>query len=156
MLNFRGNFTYVDPIGPSGINDSSGKPIQWNSTQTASGTFTFSINPTTYIGTGSGQGSITVETKGYCTGSTTVQYTFTIDAGQAPGESIISFNTPDPPTVMVDLSCEGSTAGFFTSNNPVAFLSVYPNGVSPTSFPATISQVLTGGISYTVDIVQVG
>jgi hypothetical protein len=155
MLNFKGDFTYVTPIGPSGINDSSGKPIQWNSTQTASGTFAFSINPTTYIGTGSGEGNITVDTRGYCIGTTTVHYTFTINAVHAPGEFYeISFNTPSPPTVKVQLNCQGSTAGFFTANNPVTYLSVYPNGVSPTSIPATFSQALAGGTSYTVNIVQ--
>jgi len=153
--NYRGSYTYVTPLGPFGINDSSGKPVEWNSTQTATGSFTFSINPATYLGTGTGQGSITVTTHGYCTGAVTVPYTFTIQATHPPGENFeISFNTPTPSTVMVQLTCQGSTKGFNTSNNPISFLSVYPNGLSPASIPSASSQVPTGGISYTVTITQ--
>jgi hypothetical protein len=153
--NYRGSYTYVTPLGPFGINDSSGKPVEWNSTQTATGSFTFSVNPATYIGTGSGQGSITVTTHGYCTGTVTVPYTFTIQVAHPPGENfIISFNTPTPSTVMVQLTCVGSTNGFNTTNNPVAFLSVYPNGLSLASIPATSSQVPTAGISYSVSITR--
>jgi len=151
---FSGTYTYIVPLGPSGINDSTGKPIQWNSTQTATGSFTFSINPSTYLGSGSGQGSITVSTRGYCTGSNTVQYTFGIEPEDIPGTKNVSiaFNIPTPSTVMVQLSCQGSTVGFYTANNPVTYLSVYPNGLDLNSFPAKASMVLTGGISYTVSI----
>ena len=155
MVNYRGNFTYVTPLGPSGINDSSGKPVQWNSTQTASGTFTFSINPATSIGRGSGQGTITVATHGYCTGSTTVQYSFTINAVYETGFGFeIGFNNPNPPTVMVQMSCQGSTNGFFTANNSVKYLSVYPNGLNPVTIPYTTSQSPKGGIGFTVNIQQ--
>ena len=151
---FSGTFTYIIPLGPSGINDSTGKPIQWNSTQTATGSFTFSINPSTYLGSGTGRGSITVSTRGYCTGSNTVPYAFAIEAEDVPGTKNVSiaFNDPSPSTVMVTLSCLGSTVGFYTANNPVTYLSVYPNGLDLNSFPAKASQVLTGGISYTVSI----
>ena len=150
---YTGTFSYVVPLGPSGINDSTGKPIQWNSTQTASGSFTFSINPATYLGTGSGQGSIRVATRGYCTGSPTVPYTFAVQAGHLPGGNFeIAFETPSPSNVTVRLSCLGPTTGFYTANNPVSFLSVYPNEESPASIPMTDSQTLTGGISYTVTI----
>jgi len=152
---YKGDFTYVTPLGPFGINDSSGKPVEWNSTQTAIGSFTFSINPATYLGTGSGQGSITVATHGYCTGSVTIPYTFTIQAGHLPGSNFeIAFGTPAPSNATVQLTCQGSTNGFNTANNPVGFLSVYPNELSPASIPATSSQVPTGGISYTVTITQ--
>ena len=153
--NYKGDFTYVTPLGPFGINDSSGKPVEWNSTQTATGSFTFSINPATYLGTGSGQGSITVATHGYCTGTVTVPYTFTIQAGRLPGSNYeIAFETPTPSNATVQLTCLGSTKGFNTANNPVGFLSVYPNGLSLASIPATSTQVPTGGISYTVTITQ--
>ncbi len=52
------------------------------------------------------------------------------------------------------LTFQGSTAGFSAANNPVTFLSVYPNGLNPASFPFTASQVPTAGISYTVAITQ--
>jgi hypothetical protein len=150
---YAGTFTYINPLGPFGINDSSGKPVEWNSTQTASGAFTFSIDPTTYIGSGRGQGSITVATRGYCTGSVTVPYTFTITAVHPPGENFeISFNTPSPPSAMVQLVCQGSTVGFNQANNPIVFLSVYPNGWSVASFPATETLPPTTGISYTVTV----
>ena len=151
---FSGTYTYTVPLGPSGINDSTGKPIQWNSTQTATGSFTFSIDPSTYLGSGSGKGSIVVSTRGYCTGSNTVPYTFVIEAVEIPGTKNVSitFNDPTPSTVMVTLSCLGSTVGFYTANNPVTYLSVYPNGLDLNSFPAKASAVLSGGISYTVSI----
>lgn len=153
--NYQGNYTYVTPLGPFGINDSSGGPVEWNSTQTATGSFTFSINPATYIGTGSGQGSITVTTRGYCTGTVTVPYTFTVQATHVPGENFeIAFGTPTPSNATVQLTCQGSTNGFNTANNPVTFLSVYPNLLSPVSIPATSSQAPTGGISYTVTVTQ--
>ena len=146
---------YTDPLGPLGINDSSGKPVEWNSTQTASGTFTFSINPSTYQGTGTGKGSITVTTVGYCTGTVTVPYTFTVSAFHAPGQNItVAFNTPTPSSAMVNLSCQGSTVGFNTANNPISFLSVYDDLISFASAPATFSMPLTTGISYTVTVSQ--
>ena len=151
--NYKGTYSYINPLGPSGINDSSGKPVQWNSTMTASGSFTFSVDPSTYIGSGTGQGSITVNTRGYCVGTVTFQYTFNITVAHPPGENyIISFNLPTPSTAMVQLSCQGSTNGFYTANNPVPFLSVYPNGLSEAALPATVTQPPTAGISYTITI----
>ena len=150
---YKGTFNYITPLGPLGINYSNGKLSEWNSTQTATGTFTFSINSLTYTGNGTGQGSIIVSTHGYCTGSVTVLYTFVITATHVPGENfIVAFNTPTPPTAMVSLTCEGSTQGFSTSNNPVTFVSVYPTGLSATAFPTTESQSPQGGISYTVTV----
>ena len=150
---YKGTFTYIAPLGPFGINDSSGKPVEWNSTQTASGTFTFSVNPLNYTGTGTGQGSITVSTQGYCSGSVTVPYTFTIQAVDIPGSEFeVAFNTPTPSSAMVQLTCQGPTTGFNTANNPVLFLSVYPNGLSITSVPTTFSQAPTAGISYSITI----
>jgi len=155
LKTYKGNFTYITPLGPFGINDSSGKPVEWNSTQTASGTFTFSINPNTYLGTGTGQGSMIVTTRGYCTGSVTVPYTFTITAGQPPGENLlVAFDTPTPSNVTVQLTCQGSTVGFNTANNPVSFLSVYPNEVYTATVPVTEHQAPTGGISYTINIIE--
>jgi len=150
---YKGTFTYTIPLGPSGINDSSGKPVQWNSTQTASGSFTFSLNPTTYLGSGEGTGSIIVSTRGYCTGSTTVHYTFNMTVVHPPGENFtIGFDNPSPANVTVKLTCEGSTAGFNTANNPVPYLSVYPNLLYIASIPYESTQLLTGGISYTVNL----
>jgi len=153
---FSGTFSFTIPLGPSGINDSTGKPIQWNSTQTASGSFAFSINPSTYLGTGSGQGSITVTTQGYCTGSATVPYTFAIDAQHIPGSANVSigFDLPTPANVTVKLTCEGSTAGFYTSNNPVSYLSVYPNGLDLDSFPANVFATPSSGYSYSIHITE--
>jgi hypothetical protein len=151
--NYKGTFTYTVPLGPFGINDSSGKPVEWNSTYTASGSFTFSIDSSTYLGTGTGQGTITVSTHGYCTGSAVVPYTFKIQAGHPPTENFfIGFEQPTPANVTVQLTCQGSTNGFNTANNPVSYLSVYPNEVTPASIPYTTSQPPTNGISYTVDV----
>jgi len=151
---YSGTYTYTIPLGPSGINDSTGKPIQWNSTQTATGSFAFSINPSTYLGSGSGEGSITVTTRGYCTGSSTVKYTFGIQAQHIPGSNnvTVGFDDPTPPTVMVQLACQGSTVGFYTANNPVMYLSVYPNLLDVNSFPVNVSRAPSSGYSYTVSV----
>jgi hypothetical protein len=155
ILTYKGTFSYVVPLGPSGINDSTGKPVQWNSTQTSSGTFTFSINPQNYSGSGSGRGMITVATKGFCTGSETVSYTFAIEAFHLPGENItVAFENPSVANVTVPLTCQGSTVGFATANNPVPFLSVYPNEVTVDSIPATISQPQTNGLEYSIVITE--
>ncbi len=155
IKSYSGTFVYANPLGPFGINDSSGRPVEWNSTQSASGTFTFSINTANYTGTGRGQGTITVTTQGYCTGSVTIAYTFTIEANDLRGGNItVAFNTPTPSSATVQLTCQGSTVGFSQANNPIAFLSVYPNLVSIRSTPGTVSQLPTAGISYTVTITQ--
>lgn len=155
--NYNGTFSYTEPVGPSGVGDAGGQVMEWNSSQSASGSFTFAIDPATYTGTGSGQGTITVVTSGYCTGNTTVHYTFTIQAAWPPGENMtIAFNLPTPASVTVNLTCEGSTKGFSPANNPVSFLSVYPNGLSLGSFPTTESQPPTNGIGYTVSITRAG
>ena len=152
---YRGTFSYTQPLGPFGISGSGGTVTEWNSTQTASGSFTFSIDPTTYTGDGTGQGSIPVATHGYCTGSATVPYTFTISAVWPPGSNMtILFKLPTPSNVTVQLSCQGSTQGFNVSNNPVTFLSVYPNGPSVSAFPATFTRALSAGVAYTVTITQ--
>ena len=156
-VSFAGTFTFVQPLGPSGINDSSGKPVQWNSTQTASGTFTFTVNPSTYIGSGTGQGQITVRTTGYCTGSVTVPYNFTINATHAPGEDYevgFALSKQSDANITVPLSCQGSTVGFFTANNPVSYLPVYPNLITFAAAPYGDSQPLTTGISYTITVTQ--
>jgi hypothetical protein len=153
VTNYRGTFTFLQPLGPFGINDSSGKPVFWNSTQSASGSFTFSINSFNYSGTGSGQGSITVTTRGYCTGSVTVPYTFTIQAFHFIGQNItVGFYTPNPSNATVPLTCQGSTQGFNQGNNPIPFLPVYPNLITMASVPAQLSMPLTTGISYTITI----
>lgn len=153
--NYQGSYTYTNPIGPFGVSDSGGGLLEWNSTQTASGSFTFSVDTATYVGTGSGRGNITVATRGYCTGTVTVPYTFTIQVAHPPGENfIISFNPPTPSNATVQLTCQGSTSGFNTANNPVTFLSVYPNGLSVASIPATSFQPPSAGISYSVNITQ--
>jgi hypothetical protein len=154
---FSGVFTFIVPLGPSGINDSSGKPVQWNSTQTASGTFSFTVNPATYIGSGTGQGKITVTTTGYCSGSETVPYNFTITATHAPGEEYevaFELSTQSDANITVSLSCQGSTAGFYTSNNPVSYIPVYPDLITFAAAPYTDSQPPTEGISYTITVTQ--
>jgi len=94
-----------------------------------------------------------VATQGYCTGTVTIPYTFKIEANDVLGGSItVAFYTPNPSSAMVQLTCQGPTTGFNQANNPVTFLSVYPNEVSISSAPQTVSQVPPAGISYTVTI----
>jgi hypothetical protein len=119
--------------------------------QTASGSFTFFINPANYTGVGNGQGTMTATTSGFCSGTTTFQYTFKItNANDLLGGNItVAFGDPSPASIMVPLSCTGSLTGVDTSvNNPLPFLSVYPNLVSVRTVPATVSRHLTGNVIY--------
>jgi hypothetical protein len=153
VTTYHGTYTFTMPEGPYGIGTVNGSTLEYNSTVTATGSFTFSVNSLSYNGTGSGRGNITVATRGYCSGSNTVPYTFTVTGYQLPGENLTAaFNLPTPENVSVALTCHGSTEDFNGVDNPTAFLSVYPNLVEAASVPATISQVLTGGISYTITI----
>jgi hypothetical protein len=154
LRTYAGTFAYTQPLGPFGINStSSGKISEWNSTESSSGTFVFSINPANYTGTGSGRGTMIVTTRGYCTGSVTVPYTFTIEATDILGGNItVGFLTANPESAMVQLTCQGPTTGFNQANNPVSFLSVYPNLVSISSAPKTVSQPPITGISYSITI----
>jgi hypothetical protein len=154
LESFSGDFHYFIPLGPFGIYTSpSGEVTEWNSTQTAAGSFTFTVDPSTYEGTGTGHGTITVATHGYCAGSSTVQYTFTILATWLPKENLtIAFEDPTPGNVTVSLACQGSTAGFNAVNNPIGFLSVYPDLLTMASTPANDTATLSGGITYSVSV----
>jgi hypothetical protein len=153
VTTYHGTYVFTFPEGPSGTGEVNGHFASWNSTENAAGSFTFSVYSYSYNGTGAGHGNITVTTHGYCTGSNVVPYMFTIIAYQLPGENLtLAFGLPTPANVSVALTCQGSTQGFDSVDNPVAYLSVYPNLVQTASVPATISQVLPGGISYTITI----
>jgi hypothetical protein len=149
---YSGTFSYSIPLGPSGDREGANSTVEsYSSTQVASGTFSFFINPVNYTGIGSGQGTLTVTTTGFCSGSVTVNYSFEITNANdlLNGNITVAFAEPTPGSVMVPLTCTGDLTGVNTStNNPVNFLPVYPNLVSVHTLPATVSQQLTGNISY--------
>ena len=158
VTRYSGVFNYSVAIGPTGERVFENGTFQtYNSVQKASGSFTFFISTTNGSGTGSGSGTLTVTTSGFCLGSVTVPYTFEIpDATVLLGGNItIFFGTPTPASVMVPLSCSGPMNGVDTSiNNPLTFLSVYPNEISSASVPVYVSEHLSGNISYAYSIAQ--
>jgi len=148
---YSGTYSYSLPLGPSGARTNSSNKLEtYSSVQVASGTFTFFVNPANYSGNGVGHGTYTITTTGFCSGSTSFQYTFKIFASTVlQGNLTVAFETPTPANYQVALACTGSLNGVDTStNNPGPFLSVYPNLVNEKSIPVSVDQTLSGGITY--------
>lgn len=156
---YSGTFNFTLALGPGGERVFSNNTVQtYGSVQLASGSFTFSINPQNYTGTGSGHGTMIVTTSGFCSGKVTVPYTFGIQATHLPGQNItLGFQSPTPGNATVSLTCTGPMNGVNTAtNNPISFLSVYPDLMTTATMPLTLSQHLSGGTSYWVSISQTG
>ena len=157
---YQGTFSYSLPLGPAGERVNNDSTVDtYRSIQVASGSFTFFINPANFTGVGTGHGTLTVTTSGFCSGTTTVQYTFSvINANDLLGGNItVAFGDPTPSSFMVPLTCTGSLKGVDTSvNNPSTFLGIYPNLVSVKSVPITVSQQLSGNITYSFTITPTG
>lgn len=156
---YSGSFNYSIPLGPSGVRSlPNGTAQYYNSTEAASGTFTFFVAADNYSGSGTGHGTITVATRGFCTGSATIPYTFIVpDATTILGGNItVFFANPSPGNYTVPLTCTGDMTGVSTAtNNPHSFLPVYPNELTiplaslPTSeiFHGSPSKIFTWGYS---------
>jgi hypothetical protein len=151
VTTYSGSFNYTNPEGPGGERVFSNNTVQtYGSVQLALGSFTFSINSQNYSGTGSGHGTLTVTTTGFCSGKVTFSYAFSIQATQLPGQNItLGFSTPTPVNATVPLSCTGPMNGVNTAtNNPVPFLSEYPGLITTATIPVTVSENLGAGITY--------
>jgi flagellar basal body-associated protein FliL len=149
-------FNYSLPAGPFGeLTFSNNDTVKtYNSVQVASGSFTFSINPANYSGSGSGHGTMTVTTTGFCSGQTTLAYTFQIpDATNLLGGNITVFiGDPTPANFTVPLTCTATANPGSSNGNTFPFLSTYPNEMSVASVPATVTQHLSGNITYSYTI----
>ncbi|HZW58181.1 MAG TPA: hypothetical protein VFF30_17970 [Nitrososphaerales archaeon] len=156
MRTYHGTFSYSLPLGPTGERVLGNNTVQqYRSVQLASGTFTFSIAALNRSGTGSGQGVLTVTTSGFCSGVTTFPYTLKIiDATTLLSGNLTMFiGDPTPANFTVPLTRTGPMAGGNTSvNNPSSFLSVYPNEISTANVPVTLTQHLSGNITYSYSI----
>ncbi len=150
---YSGTFNYSIPVGPSGVRSlPNGSAQYYNSVQTASGSFTFFIAADNFSGSGTGHGTYTITTTGFCTGSQTFPYTFTIpDVTTAlQGNVTIFFANPAPANYSVSLTCTGNMAGVSTAtNNPGPYLAVYPNELSIPLASLPTSEVLHGNPSTT-------
>ena len=148
---YNGTFSYSIPLGPGGeLVSSSGAVQTYSSVQAASGSFTFSMNPSTYSGSGSGHGTLTVTTTGFCSGRITLPYTFQIpDATNILGGNITVFiGTPTPLNFTQQLTCTSTPTPGSTNGDTFPFIAVYPNELIVASVPATVTQHLAGNISY--------
>jgi hypothetical protein len=151
---YSGSFNYVIPTGPSGVRSlPNGTAQYYNSTEAASGTFVFFIAANNFSGSGTGQGTITVTTRGFCTGSETIPYTFIIpDATTVlSGNITVFFSGQKPVNYSVPLTCTGSMAGVSSANNPWPYLPEYPGEftVPLASLPASEVFHGTPSISFT-------
>ncbi|HEV2226699.1 MAG TPA: hypothetical protein VGR56_07850 [Nitrososphaerales archaeon] len=154
---YNGNYNFTVPLGPGGERVYSNNTVQtYGSVQLASGSFTFSINPLNYTGTGRGSGIMVVTTTGFCSGKVTVPYTFFIQATHPPGQNIsVFFLNPTPGSAFVPLHCTGSTSGVNTAtNNPISFLPEYPGLLTTATMPVTVSRNWGSGTTSYVSITQ--
>ena len=151
---YSGTFNYSIEVGPSGVRTFSNGTLQvYNSTETASGTFTFFIAPLNYSGSGSGHGTITVATHGFCSGSDTISYTLLVtDATTLLGNNLtVFFGDPSPGNYSVPLTCTGPMSGVSTAtNDPGPFLAEYPGEVTIalSSLPASVIVHPGVGVTY--------
>jgi hypothetical protein len=156
---YSGTFNFSVPLGPGGERVLSNGTVQtYASVQVASGSFTFSVAAFNKSGSGSGHGTLVVTATGFCSGKTTVPYTFLIpDATTVLGNLTIFFGTPTPANFTVPLTCTGPMAGVSTAtNNPAPFLSVFPNEITAAAMPVTVTQHLPGNINYFYNITRTG
>jgi hypothetical protein len=155
---YSGSFNYNIPAGPSGVRSlPNGTAQYYNSTEAASGTFTFFIAADNFSGRGTGHGTITITTRGFCTGSQTIPYTFIVPDATTVlnGNLTVFFANPVPANYSVPLTCTGSMTGVSTANNPWSYLAEYPGefSISLASLPAsevfhgTPSAIFTWGYS---------
>jgi hypothetical protein len=153
---YTGQYSYINPIGPSGArynNKTNGVDV-YNSTLSATGSFSFSIYALNQSGTGSGHGTIAVTTMGYCTGHLTTDYTFVIsDATTLLGGNLtVFFGNPTPGNLTMQLSCTNIYGSPYSTTASVVFLSVYPNEVSSSSLPGTVSMTFSSVFTYEITI----
>jgi hypothetical protein len=149
---YSATFNFTVPQGPFGeLTFSNNDTVDtYTSVQVASGSFNFTLNPSTYSGSGSGRGTITMTTTGFCSGRVTVPCTFQIpDATNILGGNITIFvGIPSPANVTAALTCKATPNAGSATGNTTPFLAVYPNEISVASIPTTVSENLSGGISY--------
>lgn len=153
LITFSGSYNFSLHLGPTGELVYSNNTVRvYNSVQVASGTFNFWINPINYSGGGSGQGTMTVTTSGFCSGRTSFPYTFKIlDATHFPGQNITVYvGTPAPANFTVAVTCTATPSQ--ATANTFAYLSTFPIEFVFASAPVTVSQHLSGNTTswYTV------
>jgi hypothetical protein len=156
---YSGTFNYSNPEGPGGeLVYSNGTVKTYTSVQAASGSFTFSINPSTYTGSGSGRGTLTVTTSGFCSGRVTLPYTFQIpDATNILGGNITVFiGTPTPENFTQKLTCTATPTPGSTTGDTFPFLAIYPNEFNVAAVPVAVTQHLAGNVNYQFTINQTG
>jgi hypothetical protein len=154
---YSGTYNFTIGLGPGGERVFSNNTVQsYGSVQLASGSFTFSINPLNYTGTGRGSGTMIVTTTGFCSGKVTVPYTFFVQGTHIPGQNIsVFFLNPTPGSVFVPLHCTGPMSGVNTAtNNPISFLPEYPGAFTTATMPATMSRNWGSGTTSYLMITQ--
>jgi hypothetical protein len=158
LKTYSGTFQFTNPEGPSGERTfSNNDTVQtYSSLQNGSGSFTFSTSNGGLSGSGSGHGILVVTTTGFCSGRTTLPYTFNItDATtEFAGNLTIFIGDPIPGNFTVPLTCTGPTTGVFATANTDPYLAIYPNEltVPVSTTPATITENLGSGITYTYTV----
>jgi hypothetical protein len=148
---YNGTFQFINPEGPFGeLTFSNNDTVrEYTSVQVASGTFSFSLAADNLSGSGTGRGTLTVTTTGFCSGRTTLSYTFGIPDVAAIGGNITVFiGDPTPVNFTVPLTCTVQPNQGSSNGDTFPFLAIYPNELSVPVIPAMVNENLTGGISY--------
>lgn len=156
LMTYSGTFNFTNPGGPFGeLTFSNNDTVRtYNSVQVASGSFTFTVNPGNLSGSGTGRGTLTVTTTGFCSGRTTLPYTFGITDVAEIGSNITVFvGTPTPVNFTVPLTCSVQPNPGSSNGDTFPFLSTYPNELTVPVLPASVDEHLSGGISYGFTIV---
>ena len=140
---YSGSFNYSIPTGPSGVRSlSNGTAQYYNSTEEASGTFSFFISSLNESGSGSGKGTLTIVTKGFCTATYMLPYTFKVPDATLilKGNLTVFFSSEAPVNYTVPLTCTGPMAGASQVNNPWSYLPEYPGEFSVATVPVSVVQ----------------
>ncbi len=149
---FQGTFKWSAPLGPSGARGIGNTYSKYGSGLSASGSFSVTIDPLLHAGTGTGQGSLTEVTTGYCSGTDQVAYTFAVNGGlnTNTGNLTLIFGNASPASSTVHLSCIDASGASYESSGSYDVFSVYPSVADVRPVAGTTS--LSPGDNFTLEI----
>jgi hypothetical protein len=160
---FEGKFNYTMPVGPSGGREQGSGIALYNSVQTVSGNFSFTVNYSApnSPGVGKGFGSANIIVSGFCQGSNSTAYIFPINTmlitpnESNPNESNLSivFGIAKPQKSTVDLSCTDVNNNPYSSIGNYNYSSVYPNTILLNQSGGEVSAKLPGNVSYNITVI---
>ncbi|MFI5420714.1 MAG: hypothetical protein ACHQ1H_07070, partial [Nitrososphaerales archaeon] len=148
---FRGNFHWNNTDGPFGVRGANHE--NYTTVLDASGTFTITIDLSQGFGTGNGRGTVHADTKGWCMGTDSVDYTFGVEGTLNPvvGNLTLVFLVPTPGQSSYTLNCVDIGGTPYTDVGDITWESVVPYTITIRAPTGSVSGT-TGGTSYEVDV----